>query len=97
MTRMQLARRNVRIARYAIGAVAAAAFAGLGVAAKAAHPGASGHHTSASTQTAADLQPPASFREAEQQSQQFFQDSSGGSSISPAQQGSASAVQSSGS
>ena len=91
MTRIEAARRTIRVARYAIGAVVAAAFAGLGVAARVAHPGAHSHGTTAQAVSAGQLQPPQSFQEAEQSFQ------SGGASIAPSSPSVAPAVQSSGS
>ena len=91
MTRMEAARRDIRVARYAIGAVVAAAFAGLGVAARVAHPGAHSHSTTAQAVNAGQLQPPPSFQEAERSFE------GGGASISPSAPSVAPAVQSSGS
>jgi hypothetical protein len=53
-TRLQLARRRLRVARYSIGAVALTAFAAFGVAVRAAHPAThtTGSSASASTSTA---------------------------------------------
>jgi hypothetical protein len=50
-SRMQLARRRLRVARYSIGAVAVTAFAAFGLAVRAAHPAT--HTTTSSTSSAA--------------------------------------------
>jgi hypothetical protein len=81
-SRMQLARRRLRVARYSIGAVAVTAFAAFGFAVRAAHPA-----THKSTSTAATATASAD------QSLTF----GGGASISPAPQTSAPTIQSSGS
>jgi hypothetical protein len=85
-SRIQLARRRLRVARYSIGAVALTAFAAFGFAVRDAHPAT---HTSASTSTssaaasASTANPSTTF--------------GGSASISPAPQTVAPQVQSSGS
>jgi hypothetical protein len=59
MTRMELARRRLKLARYAIGVTAAGAFAAFAVAARDSHPGtqhasSASSSSSSSSQTAAD-------------------------------------------
>jgi hypothetical protein len=49
MTRMEHAKRRLRVARYAITAVAVSAFAAFGIAAKASHPAT--HHSSSTSNT----------------------------------------------
>ena len=83
-SRIEAARRRVRIARYSIGAVAAAAFGLLGIAARDAHPATHTGSTVAST-TATNQ---------ESQEDSFSYD--GGASIAPSSS-STPAVQSSGS
>lgn len=81
-SRMQLARRRLKVARYSIGAVAVTAFAAFGLAVRAAHPAT---HTGPATVATATASTDSST-------------SFGGSaSISPAPQASAPTVQSSGS
>src|SRR5581483_8583266 len=105
-SRVESARRSVRIARYAIGGLAVAAFAGAAAAARATHPGAHSRHTVAHSASPSGLQLPASFTAAEQQALQGFSEddgggsggsSSGGAAIAPAPTESAPQVQSSGS
>jgi hypothetical protein len=84
-SRMQLARRRLRVARYSIGAVAVTAFAAFGLAVRAAHPAT---HTSPSTATSS-----AAASGSADNSATFF---GGSATISPAQQA-APQVQSSGS
>jgi hypothetical protein len=82
-SRMQLARRRLRVARYSIGAVAVTAFAAFGFAVRAAHPAT---HTGTATVATATA--------STDNSSTFF---GGSASISPAQQTSTPQVQSSGS
>jgi hypothetical protein len=89
-TRMDAARRRVRIARYVIAAAAAGAFAGAGLVARAAHPGTHGSSTSAQAAIPAE---PSLFQQAAAQS--TF--GSGGGSVSSAPASSPPVVQSSGS
>jgi Na+/H+-dicarboxylate symporter len=85
-SRMESARRRVRITRYAIGVVAAGALAGGAVVARAAHPGTHGQH-STSAQAAIPSE------------SSSLQAAAGGSSssVSPAPAASQPVVQSSGS
>jgi hypothetical protein len=83
----------VRVARYAIGVLAAAGFAGGVAVVRAAHPGSHGH---AKAVPVASLAPPQSFRAAEAESQSSV-GVGGGSSISPAPPVQQPVVQSSGS
>jgi hypothetical protein len=53
-SRLERARRQLRVARYSLGAAAVAGFALFGVAARAAHPGTSTPAPTASTATASD-------------------------------------------
>ena len=84
-SRMQLAHRRLRVARYSIGAVALTAFAAFGFAVRAAHPAT---HTTSSTTSSAAASASAD------NSATFF---GGSAAISPASQASAPTVQSSGS
>lgn len=82
-SRMQLARRRLKVARYSIGAVAVTAFAALGFAVRAAHPATHTSATTAATATASSDDSATTF---------------GGSAvISPAPQAVVPQVQSSGS
>ena len=81
-SRLQLARRRLRVARYSIGAAALTAFAAFGFAVRDAHPAT---HTSASTATTTS---------STDDSSTYF---GGSASISPAPQTVAPQVQSSGS
>ena len=81
-SRLQLARRRVRVARYSIGAATLTAFAAFGFAVRDAHPAT---HTSASTATTTS---------SSDDSSTYF---GGSASISPAPQTVAPQVQSSGS
>ena len=83
-SRLQLARRRLRIARYSIGAATLTAFAAFGFAVRDAHPAT---HTSTSTATT-------STETSSDDSSTYF---GGGASISPAPQTVAPQVQSSGS
>ena len=83
-SRMQLARRRLRVARYSIGAATLTAFAAFGFAVRDAHPAT---HTSTSTATA-------STATSSDDSSTYF---GGSASISPAPQTVAPQVQSSGS
>ncbi len=83
-SRLQLARRRLRIARYSIGAATLAAFAAFGFAVRDAHPAT---HTSTSTATAGTA------TSSDDSSTSF----GGSASISPAPQTVAPQVQSSGS
>ena len=51
-SRLESARRSLRITRYGIGVVAVGAFAGGAVVARAAHPGTHGHRSPSSAQAA---------------------------------------------
>ena len=90
-TRMDAARRRVRIARYVIAAAAAGAFAGAGLVARAAHPGTHGSSKSAQASIPAE---PSLFQQAAAQS---GLSGSGGGSVSSAPSSSPAVVQSSGS
>jgi hypothetical protein len=83
-SRLQLARRRLRVARYSIGAATLTAFAAFGFAVRDAHPAT--HSTSTATAGAATS--------STDDSSTFF---GGGASISPAPQTAAPQVQSSGS
>jgi hypothetical protein len=83
-SRMQLARRRLRVARYSIGAATLTAFAAFGFAVRDAHPAT---HTSTSTATAGTAT-------SSDDSSTYF---GGSASISPAPQTVAPQVQSSGS
>jgi hypothetical protein len=88
-SRMEVARRRVRILRYGIGVSAAVAFVGGAALARVAHPGTHGRRVTNAGEASipqASISAPSSA----------FDDSSGGS-ISPAPANSAPAVQSSGS
>ena len=86
-TRLEFARRRLRVARYAIAAFAAASFAGGIAVARAAHPGSQAHHGVVT----GTLDAPQSFQQAEQSALDF-----GSSAIAPAN-GDQPAVQSAGS
>jgi hypothetical protein len=83
-SRLQLARRRLRIARYSIGAATLTAFAAFGFAVRDAHPATHTSTTTATTDTATSSD----------DSSTYF---GGGASISPAPQTVAPQVQSSGS
>jgi hypothetical protein len=83
-SRMQLARRRLRVARYSIGAAALTAFAAFGIAVRNAHPAT---HTGSAASSAT----------ATSTSSQSFDFGGGSSSISPSPQAVAPQVQSSGS
>jgi hypothetical protein len=87
-SRIQLARRRLRVARYSIGAVALTAFAAFGFAVRDAHPAT---RTSASTATAGNTSTASSSTD--DSSTNF----GGSASISPAPQTAAPQLQSSGS
>jgi hypothetical protein len=78
-SRVEEARRRVRTSRYVIGVAAAAAFAGLGLLVRAAHPGAS----SGATAGTASI-PPSAFQNAQQSGNSFF-GGGGGGTIAPSQ------------
>ena len=82
-SRMQLARRRLKMARYSIGAVAVTAFAAFGIAVRAAHPATHTGTAAVATATASTDNSSTSF--------------GGSASISPAPQASAPTVQSGGS
>jgi hypothetical protein len=96
-SRLDFARRRVRITRYAVGVVAAGVFAGGIAVARAAHPGSHGHQPSSSAQAAIPNE--SSALAAAAQSSALGSGSSGrsGSSVSPAPAASPPVVQSSGS
>ena len=94
-SRVESARRSVRITRYAIGVVAAGAFAGGAVVARAAHPGTHGHHSTAATAQAAIPSESSALQAAAGSSSSSSSSSSG--SVSPAPETSPPVVQSSGS
>ena len=103
--RMESARRRVQITRYVIGVVAAGAFAGGAVVARAAHPGTHGHHStsaeaaipSESSALAAAAQSSGSGSTNSDDNSSSSSSSSSGSSVSPAPAASPPVVQSSGS
>lgn len=89
-SRMQLARRRLKVARYSISAVAFSAFAAFGIAVRASHPAT---HTTATTAAAAA----SSSTESSAVTATENDDSSSTAVISPAPQTVAPQVQSSGS
>jgi hypothetical protein len=94
-SRMDFARRRVQITRYAVGLVAAGAFAGGVALARAAHPGSHGHQGSTSAQAAIPSE--SSAVAAASQASGLGSSSSSGGSVSPAPYASPPVVQSAGS
>ena len=78
-SRVEEARRRVRTSRYVIGVAAAAAFAGLGLLVRAAHPGSSSGATRGGTAAI----PSSAFQNAQQSDNSFF--GGGGGTIAPSQ------------
>jgi hypothetical protein len=94
-SRMEFARRRVQITRYAVGIVAAGAFAGGVALARSAHPGSQGHQQSTSAQAAIPSE--SSAVAAAGESSGLGSSTSSGGSVSTAPAASPPVVQSAGS